>query len=80
MILDRSGIKNYENRMSAEWNCVYFHWFCACHVRILLVFEGSAANNHLYCRSAEMRCAQDSRTTHICNPRNDELIGFRNAT
>ena len=40
----------------------------------------SHPNNHLYCRSAEMRCAQDSRTTHICNPRIDELTGFRNAT
>ena len=35
--------------------------------------------NTLYRRSAEMRCAQDSRTTHICNPRIDRIRGFRNA-
>ena len=37
--------------------CVCFHWFGACDVRILLVLEGSAANNALHCRSAACKCA-----------------------
>ena len=36
------GIKNDLYRRSAEWTCVYFHWFGACHVHILLVLEGSS--------------------------------------
>ena len=52
--LDVSGINTYENRKS-EWKCVYFHWFRACHVRILLVFKGSVVHNRLYCAAADLR-------------------------
>ena len=52
-ILDGSGNNNYGNRKSAEWKCVYFHWCCAGHVRILLVLKGYVQNNHLYCAAAD---------------------------
>ena len=56
-ILEGSGNKNYGNRKSAEWKCVYFHWFCVAHVRILLVLNGSVTNNALYCAAADWNCA-----------------------
>ena len=36
---------------------MYFHWFCACHVRILLVLEGLVTNNALYCKVADCKYA-----------------------
>ena len=47
-----SVTKKRGNRKSAEWKCVYVHWFCACHVCILLVLEGLVTNNALDCKAA----------------------------
>ena len=52
-----SDVKNPLFRRSAEWKCVYFHWFRASCMRISLVLEGSVTNNPLYYAAANLECA-----------------------
>ena len=46
-VLEKSDTNSPLYRRSAEWKCVYFHWFRALCMRISLVLEGSVTNNPL---------------------------------
>ena len=51
-----SDVKNPLYCRSAEWKCVYFHWFCACGMRSSLVLEGLHANNAFFRQSGNLEC------------------------
>ena len=85
-----SGLENYAHFKSADRQN---KWFSSHNMRKINELRTShfvtsyktdeiltsPPNNPLYCRSAELLCAQDSRTTHIWNPRIDRIRGFRHA-
>ena len=83
-----SGLENYAHLQSADRQNKWFSSRNMCKINEIRTSHFATAyetngirtshpKKHLFRRSAEMRCAQDSRTTHICNPRIDRISGFQ---